>query len=269
MTSVAPLNHEPSGTSGAPYSLRMGHPARRSPAGRGRGKALPPAPPPGAAAPPVPRGCREGKGEEAERRHSPTHGRAPPPPDRFPARPARHVAAAAGAAGSRGAGSMRGARSGPGAERRPAGAHPAQWVLIAPGNPAGAALPQRRALRPAGRLGQEAGDRPRGWAGAGGGRAPPGCAKAALRHGLYTRPRTVPALPLQRPRFPRWISAFNLYLSLGFCQGLLPPVSLMGSRCLLLGAGGPPCLYPFIPFLQFLKETVQCPKPQLSDRLQS
>ncbi|XP_037993815.1 ribonuclease H2 subunit B isoform X3 [Motacilla alba alba] len=109
----------------------MGHPA--SPAEQGRPKARPPPLTPATATPPAPGVCREG--EEAERRRIPSHGRAPPPPGPFPARPARHVAAAAagtGAAGLRGARSMRGARSGQGAERRPAGAPPAQWVLIAP-----------------------------------------------------------------------------------------------------------------------------------------
>lgn len=192
---------------------------------------------------PAPRGRREE--EEAEWRLKPESSRPGPFPSFGgpPRRPCWRGGAngSGGIAGSRGARSMRGARSGPGAERRPAGAHPAQWVLIAPGNPAGplrgrAALPQRRARPPAPPAGSGSrralgpGDRG-GCRGCCGRPAPPGGAKAALRHGRYTRPRTVPALPSPGTPFPSLISAFNLRVSLGFCQGLLPPMPLMGSRC--------------------------------------
>lgn len=158
VTSVATLDHERLGTSGATFPWRVGHPARPSPPGRRRADALPPAAPHGRTL----RAPGRGRGGAAAHPESwPRPAAARPLP--FSARPARHVAAAAagtGAAGSRGARSMRGARSGQGAA-------PAQWVLIAPGNPAGplrrgAALPQRPALLPAGRLGRVACARPRG-----------------------------------------------------------------------------------------------------------
>lgn len=254
-TSVATLDHERLGTSGATFPWRVGHPARPSPPGRRRADALPPAVPHGRTLR-VPGRGRGGAAAHPESWPRPAAARPLP----FPARPARHVAAAAGtgAAGSRGARSMRGARSGQGAA-------PAQWVLIAPGNPAGplrrgAALQQRPALlprRPARAGGGRSSPGPGAGAGAAaGGRAPPGCARPLWDTASARGPARYPPSPLQGPRFPRSISAFNLCLSLGFCQGLLPPMSLMGSGCPLARAGGPPCLHPLSSFLQILKETV-------------
>lgn len=106
--------------------------------------------------------CREG--EEAERRRIPSHGRAPPPPGPFPSRPAppamlrrrrereRRDRGALGACGAHGAGRARPPRSGCSLPQVTPRGRSAEGRLCS----------SARLSCPAGRLGREAGARPRG-----------------------------------------------------------------------------------------------------------
>ena len=115
-----------------------------------------------------------------------------------------------------------------GTKQRPADAHPGQWVLIAPGNPAGlrggtgsAAAPiSRSPLRPADWPWRCLPASRRGWAAARAGdgclfpragaglwaavcsQPQPWCGKDVLRHSLYTRPYRVPPFSSPVTLFP-------------------------------------------------------------------